>query len=51
MITSEALDLVLLMAKTTTTSRTDKGREAIEEVEFLLSSYETYDEEGNLVED
>ena len=45
MITAEALDLVLLMAKTTATSRTDKGQKAIEEVEVLLQSYDMYEDE------
>ena len=40
MLTGQALEIVLIMAKTTTTSRTDKGQEAIKEVEFLLTSFE-----------
>ena len=48
MLTGQALEIVLIMAKTTTTSRTDKGQEAIKEVEFLLTSYE---DTGNYTED
>ena len=47
MITAEALEIILNMAKSTAGSKSKSGQEAIKEVESLLESYEDDDYEDD----